>query len=428
MALIQRFFFSIENDARFPARDRSRHPFRSVHGGGQTARYDIDQFVEFDRCSGHIPDRRPCDQSNEPEVPWQNWRKLLVYYGITTAAAVLIGVALALWINPGAGLELPNADVEKPETPGFSDVLLNIVPDNLFAAFSSGELMGILFLAVITGLALVKMRYSDKDELKKSGETLHQFFSAANDLFFLLLQGILLYAPVGIFAIGASTFGSQGWETFRSLFAFTGVFYLGVLLLWLLVYTSFLKLAKWHVRDFFSSTKDAYVTAFFTSSSIASLPVAMESAKKAGISDRIVNFSLPIGAVFNSDGGALRMGVSIVFAANVTGLDLTVMDFITIVVIGTLLSIGTAGIPAAGLVTLAAVLTMFNLPLEIVALIAGVDVLIGMAGTASNVFGDMVGSAFVDKKKPTVPIQNHNCPIKKGSEPSLILFPYSRET
>ncbi|QHT46264.1 dicarboxylate/amino acid:cation symporter [Bacillus sp. SB49] len=325
--------------------------------------------------------------------------KLLVYYGITTAAAVLIGVALALWINPGAGLELPNADVEKPETPGFSDVLLNIVPDNLFTAFSSGELMGILFLAVITGLALVKMRYSDKDELKKSGETLHQFFSAANDLFFLLLQGILLYAPVGIFAIGASTFGSQGWETFRSLFAFTGVFYLGVLLLWLLVYTSFLKLAKWHVRDFFASTKDAYVTAFFTSSSIASLPVAMESAKKAGISDRIVNFSLPIGAVFNSDGGALRMGVSIVFAANVTGLDLTVMDFITIVVIGTLLSIGTAGIPAAGLVTLAAVLTMFNLPLEIVALIAGVDVLIGMAGTASNVFGDMVGSAFVDKKE-----------------------------
>ncbi|MGI8314254.1 dicarboxylate/amino acid:cation symporter [Halobacillus mangrovi] len=329
--------------------------------------------------------------------------KLLVYYGLTTAAAVLIGVGLALWITPGAGLSLPKAQVEKPETPGFTDVLLNIVPDNLFQAFTSGELMGILFLSVIIGLTMAKMRYSDTQELQRSGERLHNLFSSANDLFFLLLQGILLYAPIGIFAIGASTFGSQGWQTFKSLLAFTGVFYLGVLLLWLLVYTSFLRYAHVNIKDFFAKTKDAYFTAFFTSSSIASLPVAIESAKKAGISERTVNFSLPIGAVFNSDGGALRMGVSIVFAANVTGLNLSIMDFITIVVIGTLLSIGTAGIPAAGLVTLAAVLTMFNLPLEIVALIAGVDVLIGMAGTASNVLGDIVGSAVVDKKETNPP-------------------------
>ncbi|WP_226577351.1 dicarboxylate/amino acid:cation symporter [Halobacillus litoralis] len=325
--------------------------------------------------------------------------KLLIYYGLTTAAAVLIGVALSLWINPGAGLSLPDAQVEKPETPGFSDVLLNIVPDNLFQAFSSGQLMGILFLAVIIGLTMAKMRFSDKTELQESGERLHRLFSAANDLFFLLLQGILLYAPIGIFAIGASSFGNQGWQTFQSLLAFTGVFYLGVLVLWVVIYTSFLKYAKFSIKDFFTNTKEAYFTAFFTSSSIASLPVAMESAKKAGISEKTSQFSLPIGAVFNSDGGALRMGVSIVFAANVTGLDLSAMDFITIVIIGTLLSIGTAGIPAAGLVTLAAVLTMFNLPLEIVALIAGVDVLIGMAGTASNVLGDIVGSAVVDRKE-----------------------------
>ncbi|WP_052158945.1 dicarboxylate/amino acid:cation symporter, partial [Halobacillus sp. BBL2006] len=234
--------------------------------------------------------------------------KLLIYYGLTTAAAVLIGVALGLWINPGEGLKLPDAQVEKPETPGFSDVLLNIVPNNLFQAFTSGELMGILFLAVIIGLTIVKMRYSDKDELRTSGERLHRLFSAGNDLFFLLLQGILQYAPIGIFAIGASSFGNQGWQTFQSLFAFTGVFYLGVLLLWALIYTSFLKYANVSIKHFFTKTKDAYFTAFFTSSSIASLPVAIDAAKKAGISERTVNFSLPIGAVFNSDGGALRMG------------------------------------------------------------------------------------------------------------------------
>ncbi|MGB8000511.1 MAG: dicarboxylate/amino acid:cation symporter [Anaerobacillus sp.] len=323
--------------------------------------------------------------------------KLLVYYGLTTAAAVLIGVTLALWINPGAGLTLPDTQVDKPDTPGFSDVLLNIVPSNLFETFSSGQLMGILFLAVIIGLTMAKMRYSEKSELRESGERLYRLFSASNDLFFLLLQGILLYAPIGIFAISASSFGNQGWQTFQSLFAFIGVFYLGVLLLWTLIYTSFLKYAKVNIKRFFYQTKNAYFTAFFTSSSLASLPVAIDSAKKAGISEKTAHFSLPIGAVFNSDGGALRMGVSIVFAANVTGLDFSVMDFITIVIIGTLLSIGTAGIPAAGLVTLAAVLTMFNLPLEIVALIAGVDVLIGMAGTASNVLGDIIGAAVIDR-------------------------------
>lgn len=109
---------------------------------------------------------------------------------------------------------------------------------------------------------------------------------------------------------------------------------------------------------------------------------------------------MPLGAIFNSDGGALRMGVSLVFAANITGLNLGFMDFLIIVVIGTLLSVGTAGVPAAGLVTLSAVLGMFGLPLEIVALIAGVDALIGMGGTASNVTGDIVGAAVIDKKKP----------------------------
>ena len=125
----------------------------------------------------------------------------------------------------------------------------------------------------------------------------------------------------------------------------------------------------------------------------------MNAAKKAGISEKTTNIALPLGAIFNSDGGAVRMGVSIVFAANITNLDLSAPDLFMIVLIGTLLSVGTAGVPAAGLVTLAAVLTMFGLPLEIVALIAGVDAIIGMGGTASNVMGDIVGAAVVDKSE-----------------------------
>lgn len=325
--------------------------------------------------------------------------KLILYYALTTAAAVFIGLGLSLWINPGESLSLPNVEVDQPETLSLSNVLLNIVPDNLFTAFSTGNLMAILFLAIIIGITLSGMRFSTDEKLQKYGNDLQSLLDAANVLFFRILKGILLYAPIGIFAIGATSFGTQGWDTITSLLKFTAVFYLGVAILWLVVYCGILKIYKIPVRNFFRNTRDAYTSAFFTSSSIATLPIAMENGKKAGISEKMVNFSLPLGAVFNSDGGALRMGASIVFAANIAGANFSPMDFLTIVFIGTLLSIGTAGIPAAGLVTLTAVLTMFNLPLEIVALIAGVDVLIGMAGTASNVVGDLVGAAVVDQSE-----------------------------
>lgn len=325
--------------------------------------------------------------------------KLILYYTLTTAAAVLIGLGLALAFKPGQYLTLPDTLVEQPASPNFTDVLLNIVPDNIVTAFSSGNIMGIMFLAMIIGTGIAVMKNSKDAQLNEYGLMLEKFGAASSELFYILLRGILLYMPIGIFAISASTFGGQGWGTLKSLFAFVGVFYFGLLLLWIFVYGGFLLWAKVPLVNFFKQTKDAYTTAFFTSSSIASLPIAMKSAKKAGISDGVANFALPLGAIFNSDGGALRMGISIVFAANITNLQFLPPDLLMIVLVGTFLSIGTSGVPAAGLVTLSAVLTMFGLPLEIVALIAGVDAILGMGGTASNVTGDIVGAAVVDKSE-----------------------------
>ncbi|PFG06440.1 dicarboxylate/amino acid:cation symporter [Bacillus sp. es.034] len=328
--------------------------------------------------------------------------KLILYYAATTAAAVFIGLGLAFLFNPGTNLELPNTQVEEPKAPQFGDVLLQIIPDNLFQAFAGGDTLAIMFLAIIMGISISWMKFSADSRLQEYGGLLDKVFSAFNEMFYILLRGVLAYAPIGVFAISAATFGQQGWETIQSLLKFVGVFYLGLLLLWVVVYAGFLKLTGNSVITFFKQTKEAYSTAFFTSSSIASLPVAIQSAKKAGISEKTANFALPLGAIFNSDGGALRMGVSIVFAANVTNLHLSVTDLLMIVLVGTLLSIGTSGVPAAGLVTLSAVLTMFGLPLEIVALIAGVDAIIGMGGTASNVTGDIVGAAVVDQAEERI--------------------------
>ena len=327
--------------------------------------------------------------------------KLLLYYGATTALAVAIGVSLALFFNPGLQLSLPETLVQKPHIPHAADMLLKIVPDNLFAAFAAGDLMAILFIAIIIGMAMSAMSYSADNTLQDHGLFLERLFSVFNELFYKILSGILLYAPIGVFAISAATFGAQGWDTFKSLLLFTATFYLGLVILWGLVYSSFLKLAGFKILRFFADIKEAYATAFFTASSLASLPIAIQAAQKAGVSEKTANFALPLGAIFNSDGGALRMGVSLVFAANIMGLDLAWFDLLTIVVIGTLLSIGTAGVPAAGLVTLSAVLSLFGLPLEIVALIAGVDAILSMGGTASNVTGDIIGAAVIDEKIST---------------------------
>lgn len=343
------------------------------------------------------------NQMSASQLGRMGW-KLILYYAATTAAAIIIGLVLAYLLHPGNKLELPNVQVEKPETPGFSDVLLKIVPENIFQAFSSGDVLAITFVAIILGIGISTMKFSKDEKLTEYGMLLEKLFAASNELLGIVLKGILAYAPIGVFAISAVAFGNQGWTSLQSLFKFIGVFYLGLCILWLIVYPGFLKLSGTSVVHFFKQTKEAYTTAFFTSSSLATLPIAIESAKKAGISERTANFSLPLGAVFNSDGGALRMGVSIVFAANVTNVHLSLSNLLIITLVGTLLSIGTSGVPAAGLVTLSAVLTMFGLPLEIVALIAGVDAIIGMGGTATNVVGDIVGAAFVDRterKQPT---------------------------
>ncbi|WP_311946206.1 dicarboxylate/amino acid:cation symporter [Halomonas piscis] len=326
--------------------------------------------------------------------------KLLLYYLTTTALAVLIGVSLALFFSPGSGLSLPDTSVDKPDIPHFSDILLQIVPRNMFNAFTSGDLMAILFIAIIIGMAVSTMRFSREEAMREHGALVERLFTAMNEMFYRILNGILLYAPIGVFAISASTFGNQGLETLKSLLYFTGVFYLGLAILSSVVYTGFLSLSKHSIGTFFHNIREAFTTAFFTSSSIATLPIAIKAAKKAGVSEKTANFTLPLGAIFNSDGGALRMGVSLVFAANITGLDLAFSNFVVIVIIGTLLSVGTAGVPAAGLVTLSAVLSMFGLPLEVVALIAGVDALISMGGTALNVTGDIVGAAVVDEATP----------------------------
>lgn len=335
--------------------------------------------------------------------------KVFIYYMLSTAVAIIIGLAIALMVNPGKGLFLPDTEVEVPEAPSFLDTLVQIVPNNIFFSLSNADVLGVIFMSIIFGFAISSMVHSKEEKIKKMGTLLYDITESLSETTFRILNGILQYAPIGIFAIAAKAIGSQGFQTLISLGKLTGVIYIAFILQFILVYLVLLRIFKVKIITFFKNIKEAIATAFMTSSSLGTLPITMKAAKNAGIKDEVASFSLPMGATVNMDGAAIRLGASVVFTANIMGLDLGFATILGIIVTGTLASVGTAGVPGAGLIALSIVLTQAGLPIEAVALVAGVDAILGMGATAINVTGDLVGAAIVDKSE-TARIKNS--PVK----------------
>ncbi|SIT79617.1 dicarboxylate/amino acid:cation symporter [Edaphobacillus lindanitolerans] len=325
--------------------------------------------------------------------------KIFIYYMFTTAVAIVFGIVVALLVKPGAALSLPEAKVEVPEHSSMVDTLLGIVPENLFSSLVTNDVLGIIFVSVIAGLSISSMMHAGEERVRKMGEFLNDATVSLSEVTFRILGGILQYAPIGIFAIAASAIGTQGLKTLLSLGKLTAVIYIGIVLQFIFVYILLMKIFGVQIRKFFSDTKEAIATAFMTSSSLGTLPVTLRSASKAGISEEVASFGLPLGATVNMDGAAIRLGASVVFAADIMGLDLGFSAILGIIVTGTLASVGTAGVPGAGLIALSIVLTQAGLPIEVVALVAGVDAILGMGATACNVTGDLVGAAIVDRSE-----------------------------
>ncbi|WP_215895459.1 dicarboxylate/amino acid:cation symporter [Acinetobacter pullicarnis] len=326
--------------------------------------------------------------------------KIFPFYFISTAVAVILGIILAKWTNPGVGLTLPNsANITAPESPSFINTLLNMVPTNIFSALSSGDLLAIVFITIVGGLAILFLRHSPDENQRKSGDLLFNVLQACNEVVTKILAGVLLYAPIGVFGITANTFGSQGIDLVIVLGKFIGTSYLGVILLITVIFPIFLKLFGVKVIQFYKDIKEAMLTAFVTSSSIGTLPISLKCAEKSGISNKVSRLTLPLGLAFNLNGTALRFGVAVIFASEIIGISLSVPELATIVIISTLAAVGTAGVPGAGLIGMSIVFSQANLPIEIVALTAGINVLLDMIFTCGNVVGDLVGAKIVDQSE-----------------------------
>ncbi|MGR9048164.1 dicarboxylate/amino acid:cation symporter [Halobacillus faecis] len=320
--------------------------------------------------------------------------KVFLYYLGTSALAILVGVSVATLFNPGTGMSLGDETVDVPENPGVTSVLLNIVPENILTAFTEMNLLGIIFTAIVFGLALSYMRSTNA--YQSLGGHLYKVINALNEATLIVMKGILQYVPVGIFAIIAEVVGTQGADTLFELGNFIVVLYVG-LLVQLAIYILFLFMSKRKPTAFFKEARTPMLTAFVTQSSSGTLPVTLNAAKNLGLNKSLYGFSLPLGATINMDGAAIRIAVSAVFAANIIGDPLSFVSILQIVIVGTLASVGTAGVPGAGIIMIATVFSQVGLPMEAVALLASVDVLIGMGATALNVTGDLVGTSLINK-------------------------------
>lgn len=341
-------------------------------------------------------------------------RKLLGFYVLTSALAITVGLVVASVFEPGIGLDLsPSASVEVPENPGFVQVLLNIVPANIVEAFAKPNLLGIIFTAIVFGVALLKLRESDTHG--EAGARVYEVVSGLNEVTMKVMAGVLQYVPIGVFAIVASTAGEQGIATILALGDMVMVLYLA-LGVQLLVYGVLMRLNGVRLRDFIREARAPVATAFATQSSSGTLPLTLNAARRLGIPQSIYGFSLPLGATINMDGAGIRIAISAAFAANVVGVPLDVVTMLEIVLIGTLASIGTAGVPGAGIVMIATVFAQVGLPIETVALLVSIDALVGMGATAMNVTGDLACTSVIARSE-----QSDEAVMERSSVPEKVL-------
>ena len=317
--------------------------------------------------------------------------KAFIFYTFTTISAVTIGLILAQLINPGTGLKLAVGKqvAEMNELPSWQETFLNIVPTNPFSAFVEGNMLQIIFFAMLFGIGLVL--------LGKKGIPLKKVIDGSTEVMFKVTDIVMAFTPYGVFALIAVTTGNYGLAVVKPLLKFVFTEYLAIAIHILVTYNLILILiAKVNPLTFFRKIIEPWIVAFSTATSSGTLPVSMKTAtEKLGVSKSTSSFMMPLGATVNMDGTSIYFGVVVMFVSQVYGLPVSLEQQALLVLTATLLSIGTAGVPQAGLVISIALLNSLGLPLEAISLIAGIYRILDQVHTSTNVTGDLVGAVTV---------------------------------
>ncbi|MEX0771554.1 MAG: dicarboxylate/amino acid:cation symporter [Balneolales bacterium] len=340
--------------------------------------------------------------------------KTIAIYMMTTVFAITIGLTVVNILAPGkvlpietreALMESYQQDAEASEgvaeealDRGPLDFIVDIVPANFFASASNNSnMLQIVFVALVLGIGLMQIP-------KDKAEPLIKLFESLNGLIIRIIDLIMLIAPYGVFALIASVIVELGGDDMSRMIELLGALgwyciavIVGLLLHTFIVYSSILKFtSKIRLKDFFRGIRPAMLLGFSTSSSIATLPVTMERVEKnLGVNEEVASFVLPVGATVNMDGTSLYQAVAAVFIAQAVGMDLTILQQLALIITAVMASVGTAGVPGAGIIMLVIILRAVDIPVEGIALILGVDRILDMCRTAINITGDAAVSIAV---------------------------------
>ncbi|GAA0347107.1 dicarboxylate/amino acid:cation symporter [Bowmanella denitrificans] len=354
-----------------------------------------------------------CNLSDPSKLGRLGGRSILLYL-FTTALAISLAVSFALLVAPGEGINLDtNTTFSAKEAPSLSEVIINMFPTNPINAMAEGNMLQIIVFSVLFGVAMAMSG--------SAGKRLGDLFEDLNKVVMRLVTILMNLAPYGVFALMAKLFATIGFDTFTSLLKY---FFLVLFVLLVHAFVSYPLLLKLlsglNPVQLIKKMRDAALFAFSTSSSSATLPVTLETARnKLGVKNTVASFTVPLGATINMDGTAIMQGVATVFIAQVYGVDLSVSDYLMVILTATLASIGTAGVPGVGLIMLAMVLQQVGLPVEGIALIIGVDRLLDMTRTAVNVTGDCTVACIVAKSEGELDLDTYNNPNAGAREENV---------
>ena len=317
-----------------------------------------------------------------------------VYYMCTTAIAVVIGLVIvnlfkgAFPVLPGA--ELGALEYEAKEAPSVMSVIVNIFPDNFFKPMVNADMLPVIVISIFLGAGVL----AAGEKGKKIGELINSGF----EVFMRIMMMIIKFTPIGVFCLMINVVAVNGPSIVGTLAIVIGVAYIGYLIHVIVVYGLSVRfLAGMNPLKFFKGIAPAMICAFTTTSSAATLPLTIECSNNLGAEPEISSFVLPLGSTINMDGTAIYQAVAAVFIACCYGIDLTIGQMAMIVLTATLASIGTAGVSGAGMIMLAMVLTTIGVPVEGIAIIAGVDKLFDMGRTTLNITGDASCALFISR-------------------------------
>ncbi len=332
--------------------------------------------------------------------------KSLVLYIATTAIAITTAIAFAVFFGIGDNMTIPfdGNFIGQEAGKSFSDILIGIVPSNIFQAMASSDMLAIIFFAIFFGIALLI-------EAKRSAELVN-IIEQINHVVMRMVELVMLLAPYAVFCLVGKAVAELGFDLVAQL---SGYFLVVIAALLFHVFVTQMVLLKalsgLSIKTFLAKIRNVQLFAFSTSSSGATIPITLRTVQeRLGVNRAVSSFSVPFGATINMDGTAIMQGCATVFIANLYGVDLGLGGYLTVIVTAVLASIGTAGVPSVGLVMLALVFNQVGLPVEAIGIIIGVDRLLDMTRTAVNVTGDAVVTVIVAKSEGKIDLSVYNDP------------------